>query len=62
MDNSNKHLLYALILGLVVLAIGYFWSFSLYGGVAMIATLIVYVYYELKQEIREIGNKEEETK
>ena len=58
MDNSNKHLLYALILGLVVLAIGYFWSFSLYGGVAMIATLIVYVYYELKQEIREIGNKE----
>jgi len=61
MDNSNKHLLYALILGLVVLAIGYFWSFSLYGGVAMIATLIVYVYYELKQEIREIGNKKEET-
>ena len=51
--------MYALILGLVVLAIGYFWSFSLYGGVAMIATLIVYVYYELKQEIREIGNKKE---
>ena len=59
MDNSNKHLLYALILGSIVLAVGYFWSFSLYGGVAMIATLIFYVYYELKQEIREIGNKEE---
>ena len=60
MDNSNKHLLYALILGSIVLAVGYFWSFSLYGGVAMIATLIFYVYYELKQEIREIGNKEEQ--
>ena len=59
-DQASKHLLYAVIVGFVVLAVAYFWSISLQGGVAMIMTAIIFVYYELRQEIREIATKEED--